>query len=75
MSTVIEARRLNGTDRHKAVRAKDLEGTLQAVAHAAYVEKDGTEVPYVQVLVNGEPHILRPSDKITITGRKTKPDA
>lgn len=75
MSTVIEARRLNGTDRHKTIQAKDLEGTLQAVAHAAYVERDGTEVPYVQVLVDGEPHVLQPSDKITITGRKVKPDA
>lgn len=71
MSTVIEARRLNGTDRRKTVQAEGLEGTLQAVTHAAYVEQDGTEVPFVQVLIDGKPHVLLPSDKITITGAKS----
>lgn len=71
MGIVVEARRLNGTDRRKTIHTEGIRGKLQAVTHAAYREHDGTETPYVQVLVNGEPHVLRPSDKVTIIRKKT----
>ncbi|GGJ74486.1 C2 domain-containing protein [Glutamicibacter ardleyensis] len=75
MSTVIEARRLNGTDLKKTVEAQGVKGTLCAVSHAVFRDADNKLVPFVQINIDGTPHVFRPSDKITITGRKVKPDA
>lgn len=73
MSKQIEASRLNSTDRRKTVIAQGINGTLLAVTHAAYIEADGREVPFVQLNVDGEAHVLRPSEKVTITGTKAPP--
>lgn len=73
MSTVIEARRLNGTDLKKTVEAQGVKGTLCAVTHAVFRDASNELVPYVQINIDGTAHVFRPSDKITLTGKKSKP--
>lgn len=76
MSTVIEARRLNNTDLGKTISFPETEGVLRFVAHG-HLEPEKLDVSskYVLVIVDGENHVLEPSDKLTITARKAKPDA
>lgn len=75
MSTVIEARRLNGTDLCKTVSFPDTEGVLRAVVHG-YITDEGIKPSkrYVTVVVDQEAHVLAPHDKITITGHMKKPE-
>ena len=75
MSTVIEARRLNGTDLGKTISFPETEGELRAVMHG-FITGGGTKHAkrYVSVTINAESHILAPSDKITITGQMKKPE-
>jgi len=75
MSTVIEARRLNGTDIGKKISFPETQGELRAVLHGFIT--DETTKPsksYVSVIVGKESHILAPHDKITITGHMKKPE-
>ena len=74
MSTVIEARRLNGTDTGKTVEFLRARGTLEAVTHASYDVVGGKKMKYVGVVVDGRHYVLMPSDKITITGNMKKPE-
>lgn len=84
MSTVIEARRLNGTDIGKTVEFLDLiKGTLASVHHevckfeetdfgdpeAKFVE---FQVIEIQLKDRDEQWTLYPSTKVTIIGRKVK---
>lgn len=74
MSTVIEARRLNGTDLGKVVEFPPTRGTLESVTHASYDGVGGKKMRYLGVMLDGRQYVLMPSDKITITGRMKKPE-
>ncbi|WIV42569.1 hypothetical protein [Glutamicibacter nicotianae] len=75
MSTVIEARRLNGTDLGKTISFPGTEGTLRGVVHGFITEEGpAPSKRYVTAIVGKESHVLEPSDKITITGRMKKPE-
>ncbi|MGP5391516.1 hypothetical protein [Glutamicibacter arilaitensis] len=73
MSTVIEARRLNGTDTGKTVEFPPTKGTLESITHGSYEVVGGKKMKYVGVMLDGQHHVLMPSDKITITGQMKKP--
>ncbi|PRB69501.1 hypothetical protein [Arthrobacter sp. MYb213] len=74
MSTVIEARRLNNTDLGKTISFPETEGVLCGVIHGYFGHKTETFVNrYVCVIVDGENQVLEPSDKVTITGKESKP--
>lgn len=75
MSTVIEARRLNGTDLGKTISFPGTEGTLRGVVHGCITEEGSAPFrKFVTAIVDKETHVLEPSDKITITGRMKKPE-
>ena len=75
MSNVIEARRLNNTDLDKIIAFVGTKGTLESISHGTYETPTGKKKKYVGVMLDGQHHILQPSDKITITGKVKKPEA
>lgn len=74
MSTVVEARRLNNTDLNKVIEFTDSKGTLESITHGSYEVVGGKKMKYVGVMLDGQYHVLMPSDKITITGQMKKPE-
>lgn len=80
MSTIIEARRLNGTDIGKTVEFSGITGVLNQVEHHTVVT-DETKLcdeynayeqhQIVTATVGAHSYTLRPSQKITITGKRS----
>lgn len=80
MSTIIEARRLNGTDIGKTIEFSNITGVLNQVEHHTLVtdetklcDKDNTytQTQIVTATVGAHSYTLRPSQKITITGQRS----
>lgn len=85
MSTVIEARRLNGTDIGKTVEFLDvIKGALASVHHGVITVEEKTiaepestlvKIPVVDIRMEGRDAEWRlyPSTKVTISGKESKP--
>ncbi|ALQ29089.1 hypothetical protein ATC04_00020 [Arthrobacter sp. YC-RL1] len=79
MSTIIEARRLNGTDIGKTVEFSGITGVLNQVGHTTVVTDETKlcdkynvyEQKIVTATVGAHSYTLRPSQKITITGKRS----
>lgn len=80
MSTIIEARRLNGTDIGKTVEFSNITGVLNQVEHTTVVTDETKlcdesyvyeQTQIVNVTVGAHSYTLRPSQKITITGKRS----